>query len=112
MEDLEIIINKIIIIYVSNSFHFFFVQFLDILSHKASKKEKLSTFKNLAKFLKDKKLQIKNQDNAITNYATRFIIKTCLSSNFTNFKNFNTGQLTICRIVIKSRSQISVSIYK
>lgn len=69
IEDLEIIIDKTIIIQVLNFLNTFFAYFLGILSHEAKKKNKLSIFENLTKFLKDKELQIKNQDEKTLNYA-------------------------------------------
>lgn len=51
------------------------MQFFDILSYKVSKKKKLPVLKSLAKLLKNKKLQIKNQDKIVTNYVKRIIKK-------------------------------------
>ena len=60
IEDLEITINKVIMIQLLNTFDTFFVQFPGILSHKAGKKEKLSILESLAQSLEDEKHQMKN----------------------------------------------------
>lgn len=56
IENLKITMNKAIIIQVFNFLDSFFVQFLDILSYKSRKKDKVLTLKMLDKFLKYKKL--------------------------------------------------------
>lgn len=48
--------NEAIIIQDFKFFNSFFIWFIDILSHKAKKKDKLFIFKNLAKFLEIKTL--------------------------------------------------------
>ena len=80
IEDLEITIDKAITIQVLNSLNSFFAQLLGILSHEAREKDKLSTLKNLAKSLEDKKFRMKNHDKATANYAKRFTKKKGKSS--------------------------------
>ena len=72
IEDLEITMDEAIIIHILNSLNCFFAQFLDILSHKARKKEKLPTLESLAKSLEEKELRMKNQDKATANYDKQF----------------------------------------
>lgn len=60
IEDLQITMDEAITIQVLSSLDYFFTQFLGILSRKARKKAVLPTLENLAKFLEDKKFQIKN----------------------------------------------------
>ncbi len=48
--------DEAITIKVSNSHDFFFAQFLGILSHEITEKEKLSTLESSAKSLEDKEL--------------------------------------------------------
>lgn len=67
--------DKAITIQVLNFFDLSFAQFFSILHHKAREKEKLSALESVTKLLKDKKLQIKNQDKVTANYAKQFTKK-------------------------------------
>lgn len=69
IQDLKITMDEAITIQVLNFLAFFFIQFLDTLSYKARKKDKLLILENLAKFLKVKKLQIKNHHKTMANYT-------------------------------------------
>ena len=75
IEDLKTIIDKSITIWVFNSFDSSFIHFLGIVSHKTREKNKLSILEKLTKFLKNKELWIKNQNNAIANYTKQFTKK-------------------------------------
>lgn len=75
IEDLKITIDKAITIQVLNSLDSSFTQYLGILNHEAREIERLPTLKNLAKSLKDEKLQMKNHDKATADYAKRFTNK-------------------------------------
>lgn len=69
IENLKIAKNKTIVFQILNFLDFSFAQFLAILNYDAREKKKLSILENLAKFLKDKKLQIKNYNKAMANYT-------------------------------------------
>lgn len=60
IKNLDITMNKAIVIQVFNSLYSSFTQFLGILIHKTREKEKLPTLESLAKSLEIEKLPIKN----------------------------------------------------
>lgn len=59
----------------------------------------LLIFKNLAKFLEDKKLQIKHQDKVMANYTKRFIKKKVKLSlhQSKDFQDLELGLMTKCK---------------
>lgn len=103
IENLEITMDKAIIIQVLNLFNSSFIQILNILSYDTRKKAKLPILESLAKSLKDKKLQLKNQDKAMANYAKRFTKKkTELSPNqFKDLQDSETSLVTKCKLCEK-----------
>ena len=75
---------------------------LCILSHEAREKEKLFTFKSLAKFLEDEELRMKNQDKARANYAKRFTkIKEKPSTRSEDSEDSTTDSISICKFCEK-----------
>lgn len=75
IKDLGITIDKAIIIQVLNFFDTSFMLFFGILSHKIREKEKLLLVESHTKFLENQKLEIKNQDKILVNYAKQFTKK-------------------------------------
>ena len=103
IEDLEITMDKAITIQVLNLLNSSFTQFFSILSHNIREKAKLPTLESLAKFLKNKKLRLKNQDKATTNYAKQFTKKkTKLPLNQSeNLQDPETDLVTKCKFCEK-----------
>ncbi len=64
--------DEAITVQVWNSIDFLFTKFVGILSNGAREKAIFSTLESLAKFLKDKTLQINNHYKATANYAKQF----------------------------------------
>lgn len=75
IKDLGITIDKAIIIQVLNFFDISFMLFFGILSHKIREKEKLLLVESHTKFLENQKLEMKNQDKILVNYAKQFTKK-------------------------------------
>lgn len=75
IDDLKITIDEAIKIQVLNFFDPSFSQFFAILSHEGRKIDKLLTLENLAKFLEDKELRMKNHDKGTANFAKQFTKK-------------------------------------
>lgn len=87
---------------------------MDILSHKARKKDKLSIFKSLAKFLVDKNFQMKNQNKEISNYAKRFTKKKGNSpvAHIENSDNYQSSQSSRCKSCKKRIDEVNAGTHK